>query len=101
MLSQRWTLGKKSSLMRPHWHDCSETQKLRLKMCTGPPEGSFQPRRVREHKSLFGRHSKAHKDVPEKEALDPRRENAILSYTARHFDTAEIKNMSLMLAHRF
>ncbi|XP_070389448.1 uncharacterized protein [Dermacentor albipictus] len=46
-----------------------------------------------ENKSLFGRRSNPHKGAAQKEALDPRRVNAILRYTARHFDatTGEIK----------
>ncbi|KAH7953628.1 hypothetical protein HPB49_010738 [Dermacentor silvarum] len=32
-----------------------------------------------ENKSLFGRRSNAHKDAAQKEALDPRRVNAILN----------------------
>ncbi|XP_075558701.1 uncharacterized protein LOC142590457 isoform X7 [Dermacentor variabilis] len=57
-----------------------------------------------ENKSLFGRRSNAHKGAAQKEALDPRRVNAILSYTARHFDatTGEIKNtLSSMLARGY
>ncbi|XP_072141831.1 uncharacterized protein [Dermacentor andersoni] len=57
-----------------------------------------------ENKSLFGRRSNAHKGAAQKEALDPRQVNAILSYTARHFDATagEIKNtLSSMLARGY
>ncbi|KAH6920117.1 hypothetical protein HPB50_028895 [Hyalomma asiaticum] len=57
-----------------------------------------------ENKSLFGRRSNAHKDAAQKEALDSRRVNAILGYTAKEFccKTSEIKaTLSSLLARGF
>ncbi|KAH6942789.1 hypothetical protein HPB50_010545 [Hyalomma asiaticum] len=57
-----------------------------------------------ENKPLFGQHSNSHKDAAQKEALDSRRVNAILGYTAKEFSckTSEIKaTLSSLLARGF